>query len=165
MTKTPTQPDSLVALAAELHKLDVAELTARYVEAWGRPPRCRHKRWLEKQILRRENERRFGGLSKVAQQRLEELMAEIRLPQANSSQSSSSRAARGSVSTRTNGRPSLGTVLQRTWKGQQIRVTVTADGFEHEGTIHHSLSALANQITGQHLSGNRWFGLTAGRKA
>ena len=53
-----------------------------------------------------------------------------------------------------------GTRLVRTWNGQRIEVTVTREGFEYEGRQFRSLSALAKSITGSHLSGRAFFGLT-----
>ncbi|MBK8100636.1 MAG: DUF2924 domain-containing protein [Planctomycetes bacterium] len=60
--------------------------------------------------------------------------------------------------------PRPGTVLQREWRGQQIRVEVTADGFVWNGNRYGSLSAVAFAITGAKWNGKLFFGLTE-RKA
>jgi hypothetical protein len=54
---------------------------------------------------------------------------------------------------------SAGTKLTRTYKGKRITVVVMEKGFEFEGSLYRSLSAIANKITGSHVSGNAWFGL------
>ena len=63
-----------------------------------------------------------------------------------------------------NADPAPGSVLIKEYKGEEIRVTVVAGGYEHEGVRYRSLSALANAITGSHLNGRHFFGLTR-RKA
>ena len=52
-----------------------------------------------------------------------------------------------------------GTWLRRLYKGRPLEVKVLAQGFEYEGRIYASLSALAKTITGSHCSGRRFFGL------
>jgi len=46
-----------------------------------------------------------------------------------------------------------GTVLTRPYKGRTISVTVLDDGFEFEGDVYRSLSAVAKAI----LTPRRWF--------
>jgi len=53
-------------------------------------------------------------------------------------------------------------VLVREHAGVLHRVTVAADGFEWNGRIFGSLSALARAITGVNWSGRRFFGLDRG---
>jgi len=55
-----------------------------------------------------------------------------------------------------------GTVLVREHAGVLHRVTVAADGFEWNGRIFGSLSAVARAITGVNWSGRRFFGLDQG---
>jgi hypothetical protein len=52
-----------------------------------------------------------------------------------------------------------GVVLTREWKGVTHKVTVTADGFMHQGDTYRSLSDVARTITGTRWSGPRFFGL------
>ncbi len=52
-----------------------------------------------------------------------------------------------------------GARLVREWHGRRHTVTVTADGFEHEGTRYPSLTSIARKINGAHWSGPRFFGL------
>jgi DUF2924 family protein len=55
-----------------------------------------------------------------------------------------------------------GTVLVREHAGVLHRVTVAADGFEWNGRIFGSLSAVARAITGVNWNGRRFFGLDRG---
>jgi hypothetical protein len=59
--------------------------------------------------------------------------------------------------------PPVGTVLVRDWRGRQIRVTARDDGYEHEGQVFRSLSAVATHITGTKWNGRLWFGLAPTR--
>ena len=58
-----------------------------------------------------------------------------------------------------------GTKLMRSWHGRTIAVTVTDDGFEHDGQAYSSLTAIAREVTGAGWSGPRFFGLQAGQGA
>jgi len=53
-----------------------------------------------------------------------------------------------------------GTTLVRQWRGHTHTVLVHTDGFEHEGQLYRSLTAIAERITEAHWSGPRFFGLT-----
>lgn len=52
-----------------------------------------------------------------------------------------------------------GTRLVREWQGRMHQVTVLAEGFEYEGQVFASLTAIARRITGISWSGPRFFGL------
>ena len=53
-----------------------------------------------------------------------------------------------------------GTTLVRQWRGHTHTVLVHNDGFEHDGQLYRSLTAIAERITEAHWSGPRFFGLT-----
>ena len=61
--------------------------------------------------------------------------------------------------------PPVGSTITRTFKGRMLEVLVTETGFEFEGEIFSSISALAKHITG-HTAVNGWvwfrLGVTAG---
>jgi hypothetical protein len=54
----------------------------------------------------------------------------------------------------------VGTVLQRSYRGAPVVVTVQEQGFECQGKRYTSLSALAYQITGTRWNGYAFFGLS-----
>ena len=54
---------------------------------------------------------------------------------------------------------SPGTRLLREWKGRTYHVNVVAGGFEYDGRVWRSLSAIARSITGTPWSGPLFFGL------
>jgi hypothetical protein len=59
----------------------------------------------------------------------------------------------------------VGTHYVREWNGRTYQVAVVKDGFEMDGRIWPSLSAIAKHITGTTWSGPRFFGLAKVRSA
>lgn len=59
----------------------------------------------------------------------------------------------------------VGTHYVREWNGRTYQVAAVAAGFEMDGRIWPSLSAIAKHITGTTWSGPRFFGLTKVRTA
>jgi DUF2924 family protein len=53
-----------------------------------------------------------------------------------------------------------GMTLVREWRGHRHTVLVGENGFEYEGQRYRSLTVIAEQITGAHWSGLRFFGVT-----
>jgi hypothetical protein len=143
-----------------LRELPVAELVERYRATFGKEPRIKNKVWLWKRIGWRLQEQRLGGLSEVAKARLEQLIAEIDLPLAERA-----RSVTGKLRRPRGGELKVGTVLTREWRGQEVRVTVVENGFECDGVVYKSLSAVAKAVTGSHWNGKLFFGLTPRRAA
>ncbi len=132
-----------------LEELDVAALVVRYQELTGKQPRRRFRQYLVKRCAFALQEREFGGLSRVAQKRIAELAAEIKLPLAVTPRN---------VRTRYPGvRP--GTTLVRVWKGEEQRVLVHPEGFEWREQMYSSLSAVASAIAGSRWNGRLFFNL------
>jgi hypothetical protein len=59
--------------------------------------------------------------------------------------------------------PPSGSELVKTYKGRSLRVAVLTAGFEHDGVVYASLSAVAKAVTGTHVNGYQFFGLGGGR--
>ena len=55
--------------------------------------------------------------------------------------------------------PPPGSVITREYKGHPLQVKVLPNGFEFEGEVYKSLSAVAKAITGQHCNGFHFFRL------
>jgi Protein of unknown function (DUF2924) len=58
-----------------------------------------------------------------------------------------------------------GATLVRQWRGHTHTVLVREDGFEYDGQHYRTLTVIAEQITGAHWSGPRFFGLTQRARA
>ena len=55
--------------------------------------------------------------------------------------------------------PPTGSIISKTYRGQQIEVKVLENGFEYKGKVHKSISRVAMTITKRQISGYVFFGL------
>jgi hypothetical protein len=153
---------------AELARMAPAQLRAKYLEVFGEPSRSGNKDFLFKRVVWRIQSLAEGGLSERALRRAEELArdADIRLTIPRPPKQTDHPAARPAVSpaprrSTSGSLPIPGTVLCREYRGRPIEVKVLADGgFEYEGQVYRSLSAIAKAVTGSHWNGRLFFGLT-----
>jgi len=146
---------SITREISELRSMTAHELAGRFAKLFGKPPRIKHKEWLWKRIAWKLQEQRFGGLPGAARRHLNTLMNEIELPIKGKS---GANMGKPRVS-RASDMPAIGTTLIRKWHGHEYRVKVTADGFEYDGVVYRSLSAVAYAITGTRWNGKLYFGL------
>ena len=152
---------------AGLHRLSVPQLRERYAEAFGEPTTGNNKPWLIRRIAWRLQERAEGGLSERAKRRALELAddGDLRVIPARPGSQPNPRPSALPEPTSSDPRvPPVGSALTRTYKGKVLEVNVLADGFEYRGVIFRSLSAVAKEITGSHLNGFAFFGLTGGKR-
>jgi Protein of unknown function (DUF2924) len=146
---------------AALEARTVNELRAKYAQVFGEETRVGNKAWLVKRIIWRLQALAEGDLSERARKRAAELAqdADLRLsPPRQKQTASASIQENGRASALVNGHlPLPGTILTRWYKGQTLKVQVLRHGFEHEGQVYRSLSAVAKAITGSHTSGHLFF--------
>ena len=139
--------------------LQIAELVDRSTQelrlAWRQlhrtgPPQGLSRDLLIRALANQLQERTHGGASRALRRRLQTLAGTFE---------------KGGASFDLGVVPKIGTTLAREWRGRTHLVLVREDGFEYEGRRYRSLSVIAEQITGAHWSGPRFFGLTkrAGR--
>ena len=148
-----------------LKRMTVPQLRDRYAEAFGEQTRSNHKEWLIKRIAWRLQAQTEGDLSARARQRAAELAndADLRLspplpPKTGVAAPERTKTAALQIHG-DNRLPLAGTILTRLYKGETLQVLVLADGFEFEGAVYPSLSAVAKAITGSHTSGFLFFKL------
>jgi Protein of unknown function (DUF2924) len=102
-----------------------------------------------------------GDLSERARRRAAELAqdADLRLSPPRRKQTAPAPVPKnGKASALANGcLPLPGTILMRWYKGQTLKVQVLRHGFEYNGQVYRSLSAVAKAITGSHTSGFLFF--------
>ncbi len=142
---------------AELHRLPMPELTARWRVLMGGDAPPYNKAFLVKRLTCRIQELAYGGLPMDALHAMEHALDAAGYDAVGGERD----AARAATTTtrRTPGLPMLGTRLVRDWNGQRYDVLVTQDGFEFEGRPYKSLTAIAKAITGTHWNGPNFFGL------
>jgi len=152
---------------AVLKHMTVAELRARYAEVFGEETRSHHKDFLVKRIAWRLQSRAEGDLSERARARAAELAidADIRVsPPRRAAKADGQSVAVGTLRISADKRlPMPGTVLSRQYKGRTVIVTILPNGFEYEGKVYRSLSAVARAVTGTHWNGYHFFNLTPGK--
>jgi hypothetical protein len=139
MRQQRIDPAAIEAEIARLRSLALDALRRRWRAVFGRtPPAALSKDLLRRMIACRLQEQAFGGLDRESLTFLDGL------------------ARHGGTPGR---QLKPGTVLVRDHQGQRHTVTVAPDGFDWQGTIYSSLSAIARAITGTAWSGPRFFAL------
>lgn len=150
---------------AALQRMTVKQLRQKYMEVFDEETNGHNKAWLVKRIAWRLQARAEGGLSERARKRAEELAddADIRMnpPPMKAAtpveeEAPPVRVLKFQADDRL---PPPGTVLTRKYKGEVLQVKVRPDGFEYEGELFASLSAVAKKITGSHCNGYLFFRL------
>ena len=149
---------------AALGRMTPKELRQKYTEVFGETTNGRNRAWLVKRIAWRIQANAEGGLSERARLRAAELAsdADIRMtpPRSKSAAPAEDRLAVRVLPFGCDGRlPPPGTVLTRKYKDGVVQVKVLADGFEHDGRVYRSLSAVAKAVTGSHCNGFLFFHL------
>jgi hypothetical protein len=153
---------------AALEKMTVGELRQKHVELFREPTRSSNRQWLVRRLAWRVQSLAEGDLSERARERAKQLTREadlrirpprnLEMPPANGNRSFPT-AFKVHKDERL---PMPGTLLPRKFKGQMHCVKVMTNGFEFDGELYRSLSAIAHKITGCHWNGYHFFGLNKG---
>jgi hypothetical protein len=150
-----------------LKRMTVTELRKKHIEVFGEPTRCGHKDYLVKRIAWRIQAVAEGGLSERARLRAHELAndADLRTHPPRQALPAEGMPAGPTKTVTINLRehdprlPMPGQVIARPrpYKGREIVVRVLPKGFEWEGTIYRTLTAVAEAVTGKHWNGYHFF--------
>lgn len=150
---------------AALQRMTVGELREKFADVFGEPTNARHKQWLVKRIAWRLQALDEGDISERARQRAAELAndADIRTSAPKVTKPTESKPERtksAKLCVAADDRlPVPGTIIMREYKGHTLQVRVLPHGFEFEGAVFKSLSAVAKKISGQHCNGYHFFRL------
>jgi Protein of unknown function (DUF2924) len=149
-----------------LRYLTVTQLRHKYCEVFGEETRSNHKEFLFRRIAWRLQARAEGDLSERARRRALEIADDadlrVRAPLAYVPGKSADirRAQIHSLAGKRDPRvPLAGTLLAREFQGQSIIVKVREDGFEYDGAVYRSLTAIACKVAGTRWNGYTFFGL------
>jgi hypothetical protein len=132
---------------AGLRTAPTANLKQQWRELFGKEPPAFSRTYLQSRLAYRIQELAYGGLKPETVARLEALGEKL---------------DGGNITLRrirADDRPIAGTRLLREYQGVEHVVTVLADGFEYQGRLYRSLSAIARAITGTRWNGWTFFGL------
>lgn len=148
-----------------LADMTTGELQEKYLEVYGEPAKTRNKPFLLKRVAWRIQALEEGDLSERARQRAMEIANDadlrIRAPKRVAVQAETQNTVTETLVLGRDPRlPLPGTILKRAYKGRVIRVMVVENGFEFEGEVFESLSAVATKATGTRWNGFQFFGLT-----
>lgn len=150
---------------AAMRSKSMQEIRARYEGLFGKPPRSSNKEHLLRRVAWQMQAVVEGGLSGRARRRAAELAKDADLPIAASrkpppgTRCFTKTPATVAATKRDERLPMRGTVLVRPYRGRMIEVRVLDQGFEYNGQVHKSLTAVAESITGKHWNGYHFFGL------
>lgn len=145
-----------------LKNASVEELQCKHIELFnGQEAVSDNKICLIRRITYRLQELEYGGLSKKAQNRLEELI-KLYDPVNNKvfrPRISMETQATKKCHTRDRRLPIPGSVIIKEYKGKNIHVKVLEAGFEYNSKIYKNLTAIAEEITGSNWNGYLFFNL------
>jgi hypothetical protein len=140
----------------KLGRMQVAELRERYQDVFGERTATAHKQHLVRRIAWRLQVLAEGDLSERAHRRALKIAddRDLRVNVPASQMKLGRAAVKRKPSQPDPRRPRPGSILSRTFRGQNIEVKALEDGFEYQGQRYGSLSAVARAATG-----TRWNGL------
>jgi hypothetical protein len=144
----------------QLEKLPIKELKEKYKELYGDTALPQNNKvYLFRRIAYKIQEQAYGGVSEFTKGRVKELILEQ--DPLNNLGKKKQRVADNQIapSSRDRRLPLPGTVITKHYKDIVLQVKVLEKGFEYNGKSYRTLSRIACEVTGAHLSGFAFFGL------
>ena len=138
--------NSVLRQLTALQKMPFSELQDKWRDLYGSEPPHFKSTFLKKRLAFRIQELFYGGLDESTRNRLDEIAdsLEDRKPK---------------TTVEIDGKILPGTRFTREWRGKLYETIVREDGFEYNGQMFRSLSAIATAITGTQWNGRKWWGL------
>jgi hypothetical protein len=142
-----------------LKRMTVPELRRRYAQVFGEDTTSRHKEYLIRRIVWRLQVNQEGGLSERAKRRARDLATESDVRLTAPRPRPVDPAAAPIEFPQDDRLPMPGAIITRRYKNRTIEVRVLPKGFEYEGEVYRTLSAVAKKVTGTHWNGYGFFRL------
>jgi len=152
--------DSRLGELDKLKDKHLEELQAEFELTFGRKTDSTNDTFLRRKIAYRIQEMEWGGLSKKAKVRLDELIEKydpVNNKALRPKITTGGKELKTLPSMRDKRLPIPGTIIRKTYKGQEIEVRVLEKGFEYNGKRYRSLTGIALEITGAHWNGYAFF--------
>ncbi len=153
--KTEPIQTSVLRQLAILQTLSLPQLKEKWLDLYGTQPPRYKQQFMIKRLAHRIQELFYGGLSEQAKSHLMKVaqtdpVATVirKIPEERKSQESIL----------------PGTRFVRIWNGQRYEVVARENGFEYDGQVFRSLSAIAREITGTRWNGKIFFGLKSSHR-
>ena len=162
---------SIAAEVARLAKMTAPQLRARHAELFGEPARSHHREFLARQIAWRLQVEAEGGLPEETRQLALAIAREaplrVRIESAAARGAAvADRTATTRLATNQDVRlPMPGSLLMKEHTGEAHVVKVLDNGFDCDGQLYRSLSAIAQEITGTKWNGYAFFIVDQGGRA
>ena len=137
----------------ELPGLSTKQLKEKWRVLFGSEPPEYNRPFLIKRLAYRIQELAYGGVREGTRQRLNDVL------NATGHDEFASPRNQTKVPPKRKTNAIAGTRFVRDWNGQRIDVMAVENGFEFQGHIYRSLSAVAKEITGTNWNGPAFFGL------
>ena len=134
------------------------ELQKRYKELYSEDAAGANRLYLWRKVAYRLQESEQGSLSAKANDQLKTLIKEYD-PINNKALRPHKPASYMPVTAKDKRLPIPGTVITKEYKNAKHQVKVLEKGFEYNGKIYKTLSAIAKEITGAHWNGYLFLGL------
>ncbi len=155
--------ESIASQVMALQKMTVFELRVEWEKVFGEPTKQRHRIYLWKRLARKLQEDQLPNLTPAEEAKVTEYRKQIRqMPPDQWFPGKQRKQPQPKSRTRSNRTPPPGTIITREYKGRQISLKVLDDGFEYQGQVFRSLSAVAREITGTSWNGFTFFRLDKG---
>ena len=132
------------------------QLRERWRDLYGAEPPHYRRQFLIKRLAYRIQELFYGGLSEATRTRLQQAAQDDPM-------ACMQRRVSGNPRSQVDVLP--GTQFVRIWKDRCYEVLAHENGFEYDGRMFRSLSAVAREITGTRWNGRLFFGLKKGNDA
>lgn len=149
--------EDILARILALKTASLPELQKEYEVLFnGKKAPSNNKTYLWQRVAYRIQELEYGGLSEEARNKTKELAQEydpinnkkLRPEIGNKQYFSRDRRL-----------PIPGTIITKNYKGTDIQVKILDKGFEYNGKVYKTLTAIAKEITGSHWNGYLFFSL------
>lgn len=149
---------SVLSEIVRLKTLPRAQLEQKYAELFnGEKPATGNRIYLWRRVAYRLQELAYGGLSAPAQSRVTELIERYDPVNNKALRPEQAPPPARKPGLRDRRLPIPGTVLVKEYKGTTIQVKALEKGFDYNGKVYPTLSAVANAITGAHWNGYVFF--------
>lgn len=148
--------DSVIAQIAGLKALDHNGLCSLWRTLYGKEPPAYNRSFLISRLAHRIQELTYEGLSAETKSKMRDVL------KSSGFNDLGGRSGKGKTNGKRDNRsdsPVAGTRLIRDWNGHRYEVITVPGGFEYDGRLYRSLSAIAKAITGTHWNGKLFFGI------
>ena len=135
------------------------ELRKLWRSMYEKEPPAYNRQFIMSRLAYRIQEIAYGGLSDETKTKIKDVLVSSNMGGRKST------ACKANQRIRKQNMPVYGTRLVRDWNGRRYEVIAVPGGFEYDGMLFRSLSAIAKVITGTHWNGKLFFGIAKSKEA